>query len=146
MNEKLSPERLAEIRTRRDEGLECHDGYHVCETWVPEARQLLWSWSSIRGVGTCVENDVPALLAHIAAVEAERDLARDADISVTKQWLKVRAERDALAAKIAAVTALWGDWVCGGWDRPDDDLRDALGMTDEQQRAAIAQPKDGEQR
>jgi hypothetical protein len=73
MNEKLSPERLAEIRTRRDEGLECHDGYHVCETWVPEARQLLWSWSSIRGVGTCVENDIPALLAHIAAVEAERD-------------------------------------------------------------------------
>jgi hypothetical protein len=116
MNEKLSPERLAEIRTRRDEGLECHDGYHVCETWVPEARQLLWSWSSIRGVGTCVENDIPALLAHIAAVEAERD---------------------ALAAKIARVEALpkhWRDWMRGRGQSP---YYDAMNVCADELDAAL---------
>jgi hypothetical protein len=49
----------------------------------------------------------------------------------------LEAELDALRKIREDAMALWGDMTARGWDRPDDDLRDALKMTEDEQRHAI---------
>jgi hypothetical protein len=59
--------------------------------------------------------DIPALLAHIAAVEAELEGMHKALRAEIKERDDLRAERDALAAKIAAVTAQAATTECS-WE------------------------------